>query len=246
MPDTTQTLSTQITSAMTRIGQEFNAVRTEIATGGAPTSADKVTLADGKSVQEAIDDLNYVDPRITSFTNNVGTVEVGSTVTDITFNWKLNKTAKTLKFEGESLDVAATTKKLTGQTLTANKNFTLEMTDARDKKVSATTGVSFAYRAYWGTSTAATLDTAGVLGLASSTLTTSRACSITVTAGAGQYIYYAIPASFGTPKFVVGGFEGGFSKVATIDHTNASGATASYDIWRSDAVGLGDTTAVIS
>ena len=120
------------------------------------------------------------------------------------------------------------------------------MTDARDKKVTATTGVSFAYRAYWGTSTAATLDTAGVLGLASSALTTSRARSITVTAGAGQYIYYAIPASFGTPKFVVGGFEGGFSKVATIDHTNASGATASYDIWRSDAVGLGDTTAVIS
>ena len=143
MPDTTQTLSTQITSAMTRIGQEFNAVRTEIATGGAPTSADKVTLVGGKSVQEAIDDLNYVDPRITSFTNNVGTVEVGSTVTDITFNWKLNKTAKTLKFEGESFDVAVTTKKLTGQTLTANKNFTLEMTDARDKKVTATTGGVF-------------------------------------------------------------------------------------------------------
>lgn len=78
MPDTTQTLSTQITSVTTRIGQEFNAVRTEIATGGAPTSADKVTLADGKSwsAKKTNDSIAAVNTSVTTLATNVGDTTV--------------------------------------------------------------------------------------------------------------------------------------------------------------------------
>ena len=80
------------------------------------------------------------------------------------------------------------------------------------------------------------------LALAGSELGDSKAKTFTVNAAAGQYIWYAIPHSFGTPTFKVGGFEGGFNLVKTFDHTNASGATVSYDVWQSTNAGLGNTT----
>ena len=55
-------------------------------------------------------------------------------------------------------------------------------------------------------------------------------------------IYYAFPASWGTPRFFVGGFEGGFALLKTFDHKNASGATISYAVWKSTNAGLGNTT----
>jgi hypothetical protein len=44
----------------------------------------------------------------------------------------------------------------------------------------------------------------------------------------------------------VGGFEGGFSKAATFDFTNASGYTESYDVWLSDEMNLGSTSVKVS
>lgn len=72
MPDTTQTLSTQITSAMTRIGQEFNAVRTEIATGGAPTTAEDKSW----SAKKTNDSIAAVNTSVTSLATNVGDTTV--------------------------------------------------------------------------------------------------------------------------------------------------------------------------
>ena len=64
--------------------------------------------------------------------------------------------------------------------------------------------------------------------------------------GEGQYIFYCVPASFGSCSFKVGGFEGGFNKVDTIQFTNASGYTESYDIYKSTNSNLGNTTVVVS
>ena len=46
--------------------------------------------------------------------------------------------------------------------------------------------------------------------------------------------------------FNVGGFDGGFFKVSTQDYTNPSGHTESYQVWRSDNAGLGQTTVKVS
>lgn len=73
-------------------------------------------------------------------------------------------------------------------------------------------------------------------------LVPDRTGSWSVTANAGQYIYFAIPATFGTPVFYVGGLEGGFSKVKTFDFQNSSGYIASYNIYKSTNAGLGATT----
>ena len=67
-----------------------------------------------------------------------------------------------------------------------------------------------------------------------------------VTAGEGEFIYYAIPHRLGTPSFTVGGFEGGFSLLKTFDYENPAGYTESYDVYKSTNANLGATKVVIA
>lgn len=192
--------------------------------------------------KKMIEDLAYVPIAINSFTNNVNTVEMGSTVTAVTLSWTLNKEPESQKVDGAAVDKTARSKALTGQSITANKTFTLEATDERGKKVTKTTAITFQNGVYWGVANNATLfDSAFILALAKG-LQASKAKTFTVNAGAGKHIYYALPSRYGKPNFNVGGFDGGFGKVGTIQFTNASGYTEAYDIYKSDNAGLGSTT----
>lgn len=247
MADDIKSIDERTNSGFARVGAEFKTVRAEIAAGGQATSADKVSY-NGKTVQQALDDLNYVAIAITGFTNTVGTVEMGATVTDVTLNWTTNKTPKSLTLDGTALDVSAKTQALSGQTITANKTWTLTATDDRAAKASKTTSISFLNGCYWGKGSvtdAAKVDKTFVAGLTKA-LSGSRARTIDVTAGEGEYIYYAIPHRLGTPSFTVGGFEGGFDLFKTFDYENPSGYTESYDVYKSTNANLGVTKVVIA
>ena len=61
------------------------------------------------------DEFNYKAIVINSFTNNKNTVEIGSTVTDILLSWSLNKKAKVLTLDDESLEPTDTSKQLLEQ-----------------------------------------------------------------------------------------------------------------------------------
>ena len=65
-------------------------------------------------------------------------------------------------------------------------------------------------------------------------LTSDGKGSFSVSSGVGEYIYFATPSRFATPRFSVGGLEGGFALVHTLDFTNASGYMESYNIYKSD------------
>lgn len=53
--------------------------------------------------------------------------------------------------------------------------------------------------------------------------------------GAGNYLVWAWPSTFGTPTFKVNGLTNtAFHKVYTGTHTNMNGYSVSYDIWMSD------------
>lgn len=216
------------------------------------TTADGVSYKES-NVEEALDDLNqkmedlmYEPIQITSFTNNVGTVEMGSTVDTVVLNWNTNKTPKTLTLDGQGMDASLKTKTIESAGIKANKTYTLKAVDERDAEASKTTAITFLNGVYWGVAeNKESFDSAFILGLTKG-LQGSKAKTFTVNAGAAQHIYYAIPARYGTPAFKVGGFDGGFAKAATIDFTNASGYTESYDIWKSDNSGLGNTTVVVA
>lgn len=237
----------QINNLAERIAQEFNAVRGEIEEGvTGVSSADGITYGDG-TVADALDDLLYKAIAIESFTSNVGTQEKGATVTDVTLSWKLNKTPTSLTLDEEPLGTEDTQKVLSGQSITTNKTWTLKATDDREATAQKSVTIQFLNGVYYGTGTVT--ETSGVtnefvLGLTKK-LQGSRAGTWTANAVEGQYIYFAIPTSMGTPTFTVGGFDGGFAKLHTFNFTNSQGHEESYDVWKSENANLGNTTVVV-
>lgn len=184
----------------------------------------------------------YKRIEVTSFSVSPSSVERGSTVPTVTAKWALNKTPKTLDLNGGPLGVSETSKEL-ADNLKADKTYTIRATDARGATASRNATVYFRDKRH---QFVGAYDAGGVtdevINAAAGELATSRQKSFTLDAGEGQHIYYAYPHAWGTPRFFVGGFEGGFALLKTFDHVNASGATVSYDVYKSTNAGLGSTT----
>lgn len=189
-----------------------------------------------------------------SIGNNVGNVEIGSKVTAAKITWNYNKipTAQTVKVGTGAAQTVAADAKSTDLTfdpaLTANTTITVTGTDARNASSSVNTTIKFLNKKYYGVGTVTSADDVTnefVLGLANGTLVENKNGNFKANAAAGQFIYFAIPASFGTPAFFVGGFEGGFDLLKTFNFTNASGYTTSYNVYKSTNAGLGDTTVTV-
>ena len=197
--------------------------------------------------------------------------EIGTTVTGINAMWTLNKnpaeqtitatgvtgSEDTVTIENIGADVRSTTE-LTGnaatqwngiktQEKTSGKlTVVLTVKDDRGASASETASIQWLNGVYTGAAAApTTIDSAFILTLTKS-LQSGKGKTFTVNAATGAYIWYACPVSYGTPNFNVGGFDGGFSKVATFDFTNSSGYTEEYQVWRSDNAGLGSTTVKVS
>lgn len=192
------------------------------------------------------DEFEYVPIAINSFTNNKNTVEMGTKITDVILNWALNKDPKTMTIDSESITPLTTrTKTYSGQNITTNKTYTLKVTDEKDASATKSTSITFLNGVYWGAKAASgSYDSAFILGL-SKGLQSNKNKTFTVDAAAGQHIFYALPARYGACTFNVGGFDGGFTKVSTIEFTNASGYKENYDIYKSVNAGLGNTTVTV-
>lgn len=200
--------------------------------------------------KQIVDDLNYTKIAVNSMTATNSSNEIGATVTATEVSWTLNKEPKTqkIKFSSEAeeeLETSVRSKSYTGKSVTSNAVIKLTVTDERDASVSRQVTISFQPKVYWGVSNKASLESADILALASNALAGSRARTFSVSAGDGEYIYYAIPSSFGTPTFNVGGFDGGFVKAGTVSHQNASGYTQDYDVWKSVNAALGQTSVTV-
>lgn len=204
---------------------------------------------------------------VNSLTLNKDSVyEIGTAVTGLDAAWVLNKPAAeqtitvpeyAVTIENIGADVRSTTE-LTGNAATQwNVVKTQEKTsgtitvflhvkDDRGADATKLGVVQWINGVYTGAAEApATIDSAFILTLTKS-LQGGKGKTFTVNAATGAYIWYACSISYGTPAFNVGGFDGGFSKVATFDFTNSSGYTEEYQVWRSDNAGLGSTTVKVS
>lgn len=198
-----------------------------------------------RDIQSIRDDMNYKPISISSFTNNLGTQEIGTVLTEVTLNWALNKEPAELTLDNAAIDKALRTITLTRR-IDIDISFTLTATDERGATASKTTGIVFYNGVYYGAAeNPESIDSAFVLGL-QKTLTGTRKRTFSANAGAGQYIWYCLPAHLGACAFKVGGFEGGFDLVDTIDFVNAKGYTSPYYIYRSSNAALGNTTVEVS
>lgn len=114
----------------------------------------------------------------------------------------------------------------------ATATFTLTATKGAVVRT-PTTAIAWYARLFWGVAAAGGTSEAFIEGLASSALAASRARTLSVSPSSNR-VYFALPTTFGTPTFTVGGFAGGFTLVATTSVTNAFGVTLSYNLWCSE------------
>ena len=224
-----------------------------IKTGGGDIQAIVAEVLSSEELARIVQDLedikaemNYVDVDITSFScTGAGTYEVGVEIDPPTVTWVLNRTPASQKLNNETLDTAQR-KKVYTEKVTTNQTYTLVVTGEKGETDKATASISFYNGVYYGVIADGTaITSAAILGLTRK-LQGSKGITFTANAGEGYRIAYAIPTAYGTPVFNVGGFDGGFSKAATISHTNASGHTENYDVWLSDNMNLGSTTVKVS
>lgn len=207
--------------------------------------ADETSLED---LEARVANLEYKPMAISAFGATPNQAEQGSTVSAVALAYTMNKVPASASLDGIAQEITEPTGTIqqTGA-ITASRTWTLVAQDERDAVASKSASLAFLWRAYFGAAAApGAINSAFLLSLANGVLTASRARTFTVNAGAGQYIWYAVPSSFGACTFKVGGFDGGFSKVSTFSHTNASGGVTNYDVYRSDNAALGNTTVVVS
>ena len=200
------------------------------------------------TVESQIADLMYEPITVQFFTHNLGTREKGEYVNGYRLDWMLSKKPATLTVDGkERTPVKGGSANVSNVVLAYDHTFELVATDERGAEAKATTKVSFLNGVYYGAAEAPeTADSAFILGLANKVLSGSRKRTVTVEAGEGQYIWYCLPSRLGQCTFKVGGFEGGFDLVSTMQFTNSFGYEEEYYIYRSANAGLGSTTVEVS
>lgn len=207
-----------------------------------------------EALEKRFADMDYGDGIvIASFGHNVGTQEKGASVKSLTLSWSYqnNKQPTTQSINGNDLGVSVRSKYEDGLNITMDSTtwptWTLEATDERSKVVRKTApGFTFLNGVYCGVlEDGIVIDSAAILTLRR-TLKSTKAITFSANPGATQRIAYAAPSNYGTPKFSVGGFEGGFAKAASeFEFVNGSGYMEKYDVWLSDETGLGSTTVVV-
>jgi hypothetical protein len=181
--------------------------------------------------------------------------EIGQTVSNLLFNAAYSGTVTSATLTdtlGHSTNLTSPyTSVVSPYSFTENTQtsitFTLSILDSESASHEATTEVSWLPRIYWGSYIATTDYISLINGLQYSQLASTRNGSFTANPGLSEYIYYAVPSSFGSAILSVGDIVGGIECIASsIMITNSYGITIPYDIYKSDNVGLGQTTVVVN
>ncbi|MFA5187682.1 MAG: hypothetical protein WC551_14470, partial [Patescibacteria group bacterium] len=185
------------------------------------------------NVEAALDYLLYVNPSITSFTNTVNQVEIGTTVASTTLNWTINKSVTS---ESLNQGIGFITPSLRTYThvdsYTTDRTYTLTVNDGTNN-TSASTSVYFRYKRYYGTNASATLNDGQIISLTGE-LSTSRVQTRNGITPSNEYIYIVYPAAWGTATFTVNGLLNTDWTLTVQSHTNSSGYTANYNVYRTN------------
>ena len=208
-------------------------------------TAVRYVSASFETVGAALNYLLYVNPLIPSFTNNRNEVEIGTTITSTTLNWTLNKamTSESLNQGIGSLTPPTLTTYTHTSSYTTDRTYTLTASDGTST-ATADTNIYFRYSRYWGYSSSTSLISSQINAL-SHELGTSRSQTRTISPSAG-YIYIAYPAAWGTATFTVNGLPNTDWTLSVQSHTNASGNTSSYNVYRTNNLLTGTYTIVVN
>ena len=227
--------------------------------GSGASSADQVSYENSsypayENVDAALgalfDEVFYVKPQITSFeiTPNTTVYEIGNTVNSIKFDWVTNKNITSQSLTDCTLTDESVRTATYDTPLSTDKTFTLTVSDGKET-ATATKQIKFNYKVYYGSAANTdTYDDAFLLGLSNGVLKSNKSGSYTVDVANNEYFYIAMPQSYNDSDELsgkIGGFETSFDKVASFEHTNASGASTTYNVYRSTNHSLSSITFAI-
>lgn len=209
------------------------------------TNASYPTLTNVQlALSNILDQINYVPISIDSLSVVPSTLvyEVGTEISELVFNWTLNKTPTSQTFNGTSMgnDIRTYTYDTTFST---NKTFTLNVSDSI-KSAQKAINIQFQRKIYWGnSSTVSDFDSAFILNLPSAKFSSTNRGTFSATCGNGEYFYICYPNTMSAiTSFWISGFEYEVEDCGIISFTNASGGSSSYRITRSTRAGLGSIT----
>ena len=212
------------------------------------TTIDSVVDVKG-ALDALISKVYYVAPKINSFTcsPNQLSYEIGQKVSSVVFNWEYNKdVAYQTLTDCDISDISIRTA-VYDQEISTNKTFVLSCGDGQNS-ASSSKSFTFSSRVHSGSSAIpSTYDSAFILSLPGQ-LKGNKSGTYTTTVGVNQYFYIAMPKSYNNNDVLVGtvgGFSTEFSRVSTVSHTNQSGYTTDYNIYKSTNHSLGSITMVI-
>lgn len=182
---------------------------------------------------------------VSAFSNTTGTLERGQSVTSTTLNWTINKTETS---QSINQGIGAVTNGIrtyndSFAAITTDKTYTITASDGTTSD-NASTSILFRQRRWWGINASSTATTGLILSLGSSEFSTSRSKSFTINGG-GQYLYYAYPSSFGAATFTVNGLLNTAWTLTVVSHTNASGYTENYNVYRSNTIQNGTGISIV-
>lgn len=221
---------------------------------GGPVAARDVSVTneDFKNQQE-VDDFLLRKNLVLGISHAHGVRLKGSTLVDVRVSWTANKKLVSQALDGTGISPATVrTKLFPGIELRANRTFTITATAILQAPTTETTSASctvfFSNERAWGIAGAGQVSQQGIDGIMSQNKDRpageTKAHTFTVRTGAGQYVYFMLPARLGIPTFNVGGFDGGFILEGVTTWENAAGFTESYNVFRSLNPNLGTTTVI--
>lgn len=194
-----------------------------------------------QDINEELENMTYIPLEIKSFSLEPQFYEVNSSYTgDITFAWEFNGNVATLELFNNTTnskikDLSISTSKGTTDVGISGLNKTTEYklvaTDAKGNKFEEFAKAIFTYKLFYGVSTEPDEYSADFIQtLENSSIQETKETIFTATPN-NEYIYFALPQSYGEPIFTAGGFDGGFGTVpvASITYNKTT-----YDIWRTD------------
>lgn len=203
----------------------------------------KVLYAKLKAIEDELGNMSFIPIEIKTFEADNYLFEKGSKATP-TLSWSLSKEPVSLSLKANDIEVSTTNENYTSAEIQENTTFKLSVSDGKTSAEDSL-DIKFVNRVYWGVAAEPeSYDSTFIQTLDSELLETKEKTFI-VNALDNEYIYFAIPVSYGEAIAYVGGFEGGFETPQQITVTNEYNST-DYYLYRSTNPKLGNTTVVVS
>lgn len=182
---------------------------------------------------------------ITSFTNNKNSLENGTVVTSTLLSWTTSATPTSLSLDnGIGSISAALTNYTHTDTYSTNRTYVLTASDGMATPT-ASTSITFFNSNYYGVNSSTTLNDSQINALTQS-LASNGIFTINHLVSSAQYIYVAYPASYGPAFFLVNGLLNNDWNLSVQSHTNASGASVSYNVYRTNNLLTGTYNVAVS